>query len=85
MQQHSSKLLVLTHTINALGGVKGQNTFSSDSSHVAYQIEGNGEKSTMQAHIMSSLTPSTPGVESNGQNIFTESSRGTYKINENGT
>ena len=45
-------------------------TFFSESSHVAYQIKGDGALSTMQAHIMSLHTPSVPGVGSRGQNIF---------------
>ena len=44
--------------------------FSSESSHVAYQIKGNEAKSTMQVHILSLYTPSVPGVLSKGLNIF---------------
>ena len=39
---------------------KSQNIFP-ESSHVAYQIKGNGAYSTMQAHSMSLHTPSAPG------------------------
>ena len=44
--------------------------FFSESSHVTYQINWNGAKSTMQAHILSLLTPSISGVGSKGQNSF---------------
>ena len=36
-----SAILSLTHTLDPWGGVKGQN-ISSERSHVAYQIKGNG-------------------------------------------
>ena len=51
-------------------GLWGQKVIFSESSHFAYQINGNGAWSTMQAHILSLHIPSTPGVESKGQNIF---------------
>ena len=44
--------------------------FFSEGSHVEYQIKGNGRYSSLQAHILSLHTPSTPEVESKGQNIF---------------
>ena len=75
MQQHASTYSVLTHTLDFWGGVKrSKHFFFTESSHVAYQIKGNGTQSTMQAHICAS-TPLTSGVGSKGQNIcFTESS-----------
>ena len=59
-------------------------TFFFLSSHVAYQIKGNGAKTTMQAHILSLHTIVAPGVGSKGQNIFSESSHAAYQIKENG-
>ena len=41
-------------------GSKGLTFFLVESSHVAYQIEGNGTQSNMQAHILTLHTPSTP-------------------------
>ena len=38
MQQHASTYFVLTHTLDPWGRVQGQNIFSLESSHVAYQI-----------------------------------------------
>ena len=38
MQQHAHTYSVLTYTLDPLGGVKGQNIFFSERSHVAYQI-----------------------------------------------
>ena len=46
---------------------ESENIFISKSSPAAYQIKGNGAKSTTQAHI---LTLHTHGVGSKGQNIF---------------
>ena len=51
-------------------GQKVKTFFSSESSHVAYQIKGHIAKSTTKAHILSLHTPSAPGVGSKGQNIF---------------
>ena len=62
MQQHASTYSVLTHTLDTCGVVKGQ-TFLSESSYVANQIKGNVAKSSMQAHILSLHTPSTPWWE----------------------
>ena len=65
MQQHGSKYFACRHTIDP--GV-GSKHFFSESSHVAYQIKGNGAYSTMQAHH----TPLVLGVGSKGQHIFFE-------------
>ena len=46
------------------GGSKGQNSTFSEHGHVAYQLKGNKECSSMQAHILSLHTPSTPVVGS---------------------
>ena len=53
MQQDASTYSILTHTIDPWGGVKGQNIFFSESSHVAYQIKGNDECSNIQEYILS--------------------------------
>ena len=84
MQQHATTYSVLTHILDPLCGVKGQNIFFSESSHVAYQIEGNGAYSIMRAHILS-LHILNPWVGSKGQNIFSESSHVAYQIKGNGT
>ena len=41
----------------------GQNSNMSQHGHVAYQIEGNGTKSSMQVHIFSLHTLSTCGLD----------------------
>ena len=61
MQAHNYS--VLTHTLDPWGWVKGQNIFSSESSHVASQIKGNGAQSIMQAHILYLHTRSTYGLD----------------------
>ena len=61
MQQHTSTYSVLIHTLYPWAVVKGAKN-PSESSHVAYQIKGNGASSTMQAHILSLHTPSTFGL-----------------------
>ena len=49
--------------------------------HPAYQIKGFGIESTMQAHILSLHTPSTPVVGSKGLHIFfSEISNVAYQI-----
>ena len=48
--------------------------------HVAYEIKGNGAKSTMQAHILSLYTHSTGGVRCKGQNILFECGYIAYQI-----
>ena len=54
-----------THThSNPRWDQKVKTFFFPESSHVAYQIKGNGTYSTMQAHIMSLLIHSVPVVES---------------------
>ena len=67
MQQHANTYSVLTHTSSLKSKVK---PFFSESSHVAYHINGNGAYSTMQAHILYLPTPSAPGMRSNGQFFF---------------
>ena len=42
IEHHANTYSVLTHTLDPWGGVKGQNNFVSESSHVAYQFKGNG-------------------------------------------
>ena len=67
-------------------GVKKVKTFFSESSHVTYQIKGNGAKRTMQAHLLSFYTSCTPGVVwSKGQKYFTKTSHVAYQIKGNGT
>ena len=58
------------HTPSTPGAGSKAKTFFPESSHVAYQTNGNGAKSTMQAHILSLHTPSNPWVGSKGQNMF---------------
>ena len=70
MQQHTSTYSDLSHTLDPWGGVKGQKLFFSESGHIAYHINLNGSESTMQAHILSLHTPSTPGEGSKGQTYF---------------
>ena len=50
-------------------GSKDQ-TFFSERNHVAYQSKGNGARTTIKANILSLCTPSTPGVVSKGQILF---------------
>ena len=63
---------------------KGKKSPFSESSHVAYQIKGNGAKSIMEANNLSLYTPFAPGVGSKGQNIFSESSHVASQIKGNG-
>ena len=42
LKHHASTYSVLTHTLDPSGGVKRSKHFFSESSHVAYQIKGNG-------------------------------------------
>ena len=44
--------------------------FFSESSHVAYQINGNEVKNTMQANILPSCVPSTPGWDGKVKAFF---------------
>ena len=67
-EHNTSTYSVLTHTLDLWGGVKCQNIFFAESSHVAYQINVNGAQSTIQAPIPYLHTPSTPGV---GQKVET--------------
>ena len=53
MQQHGSKYFARRHTLDPGMGLKGQNIFFSESSHVTYQIKGNGMESTLKANILS--------------------------------
>ena len=79
MQAHIFTL----HAPSAPGvvGSKGQNIFFSESSHDAYQIEGNGAYSNTQTHVLSLNTPVAPGVGSKGQIInFSESNHAAYQI-----
>ena len=69
MQLHACTYPILTHTLDTWGVVKGQ-TFLSESSHVACQINGNGSKTSMQAYILSLHTPSTPGVWSKVKHFY---------------
>ena len=61
---------VYIHILSPCSGVNRSKHFLSDSSHVEYQIKGDGAKSTTQAHILSLHTSSEPGVGSKCQNIF---------------
>ena len=65
-------------------GSKGQSTYFSESSHVAYQIKVDEAGSNMVANIFHTDTPSTHGVGSKGQtvknNYFSESSHVAYPI-----
>ena len=54
------------HTIDPGVGSKGQTIYICESSHVAYQIQGNRAYSTMKANILSLHTPTTPGLGSKG-------------------
>ena len=65
-------------------GSKGQTTYFSESSHVAYQIKADDAGSNMIANILPTDTPSTQGVGSKGQTIsFTISSHVAYQIKGN--
>ena len=48
------------------------------------KLEGNGTKSTMQAHILSLHTPSAPGAGSKVKTFFSEYSDVAYQIKGNG-
>ena len=51
-------------------GSKGQTIYFSESSHVAYQIEGTLAQSTTKANMLSLHAPTTPGVRSKGHFLF---------------
>ena len=62
-------------------GLKGQTTYFSESSPVAYQIKADEAGSNMVANVLPTDTPSTRGVGSKGQTIsFSESSHVAYQI-----
>ena len=84
MQQHGSKYFAHRPPLlpTLVVGSKGQNSTFSEHGHVAYQIKGNEECSSMQAHILSLHTPSTPGVGSKVKTFFFgEYSHVAYQIN----
>ena len=63
--------------------LKGKNFFS-ESSHVAYQIKGNGAKSTMQAVIFCPYTHPRPlGWGQKVKAFFSESSHVAYQVKWN--
>ena len=65
-------------------GSKSQTIYSSESSHVAYQIKADGPGSNMVANVLPTDTPSTQGVGSKGQTIsFSESSHVAYQTKGN--
>ena len=68
----------------ALGwGQKFKTLLFSESSHVAYQIKGNGAQSTMQAHIISLHTPRPhPQPVGSGEkdNFFSNCGHVAYQI-----
>ena len=76
MQQHSCKCFVHRHTLDPRRGVKRSNhLFFLKVVIVAYQIKAKDTCSNMVANVLSTDTPSTPGMESKGQTIsFSESS-----------
>ena len=74
---------VLTHTIEPQIVSKGQNSFFTGSSHVAYQIKGKGTKSTMQAHILPFHTQPNPTWGQKHKTFFAESSHVAYQFNGN--
>ena len=77
MQAH----ILYLHTLSTTGVGSKVKTFFSESSHVAYQIDENGAQGTMQAHILSLHIPSTPWVDSTGQNpFFTENSHVNIRL-----
>ena len=51
-------------------GSKVKKSFVSESSHDAYQINGNGAWSTMQTHVLSLRTSSTPGLGHKVKTVF---------------
>ena len=63
MQQHRSKYFARGYTPDPGGGVKRSKHFFSESSHVAYQIKGNGVRASCK-HIF------CPYTHPEGQNIF---------------
>ena len=71
-----------TDTPSTRGGVKRSNYIFSKSSHVAYQIKGDGAQSTIKANMLSLHTPTTPGVGSKGLFLFFFSKSGqvAYQI-----
>ena len=77
-------ILARRHTRNAWVWSKGQNIFFSESSHVAYQIKGNGSQTTMQAHIMYFHTTSIPRWGQKVKTFFlTESSHVAHHLKGN--
>ena len=64
MQQHARTYSILTQTLDPLDEVEGQNDFFLNVVMLHIKLEGNGAKSTMQAHILSLHILSTPGVGS---------------------
>ena len=60
-------------------GSKGQITYFSESSHVAYQMKADEAGSNMVAKILPTDIPSTQGLGSKGQTIsFSESNHVAY-------
>ena len=73
-----------THPLTQGVGSKGQTTYFSENSHVAYQIKADEAGSNMVANILPTDTPSSLGVGSKGQTMsFSESSHVAYQIKGN--
>ena len=74
-----------TYTPSTQGvGSKGQTIYSSESSHVAFQIKADNSGSNMVANFLPTDARLTQGVGSKGQTIsFTESSHVAYQIKGN--
>ena len=58
--QNASNDFVLTRTLDPRGEIKRYNHFSSESSHVAFQIKGNETYDDMQENILPLLTNPCP-------------------------
>ena len=59
--------------------------FFAESSHVAYQIKGNGTQSTMQAQSLSLHTPSTPDGVKRSKYLIAKICHVAYQHKGNGT
>ena len=64
-------------------GSKGQTTYFSESTHVAYQIKADDAGSNMVANSLLTDTPSTQGGQKIKLYRFTESSHVAYQIKKN--
>ena len=85
MQQHGSKYLAHRPPPNPGTGVKRSNSTFLEHGHVAYQIKGNHECSSMVANNLPADPPKTLGDGDNRSkfNFFSENGLVAYKIKGN--